>query len=58
MSFMGYDVAGTHSYLIFFPAMVVLSLPALEFAVARTLTTSFFGFLVSLLPLFFSLDMG
>lgn len=38
--------------------MVVLSLPALELAVARTLTFSFLGFLVSLLPLFFSLDMG
>ncbi len=46
------------SYLIFLPAMVVLSLPALELAVARTLTFSFLGFLVSLLPLFFSLDMG
>ena len=45
-------------YLIFLPAMVVLSLPALELAVARTLTTSFLGFLVSLVPVFFSLDMG
>jgi hypothetical protein len=45
-------------HLIFLPAIVVASLPALELAVARTLTTSFLGFLVSLLPLFFSLDMG
>ena len=33
-------------------------LPAMELAVAKTLGFSFFGFLVSLLPLFFSLDMG
>jgi hypothetical protein len=30
----------------------------LELAVAKTLGFSFFGFLVSRLPLFFSLDMG
>lgn len=45
-------------YLIFLPAMVVLSLPALELAVASTFGASFLGFLVSLLPRFLSLDMG
>lgn len=38
--------------------MVVPSLAWPEFAVAKTLGVSFFGFLASLLPLFFSLDMS
>ena len=37
--------------------MVVPSLAWPEFAVAKTLGVSFFGFLASLLPLFFSLDI-
>lgn len=45
-------------YLTFLPAMVVPSFPCPEFAVANTLGVSFFGFLVSLLPLFFSLDIS
>ena len=40
------------------PAITVGFFPALEFAVARTLGVSFFGFLASRLPRFFSLDMG
>lgn len=45
-------------HLIFLPAMVVASLPALELAVASTFGASFLGFLASLLPRFLSLDMG
>ena len=45
------------NYLTFLPAMTVSDFPALELAVARTFTFSFFGFLVSLLPRFFSLDI-
>ena len=45
-------------YLIFLPAITVSDLPAPELAVASTLTFSFFGFLASRLPRFFSLDMG
>ena len=45
-------------YLTFLPAITVPSLPVFELAVARTFGTSFLGFLVSLLPLLFSLDMA
>jgi len=44
-------------YLTFLPAITVPSLACPEFAVARTFGTSFFGFLASLPPLFFSLDI-
>lgn len=41
----------------FFFAPRLTGLPRLELAVALTLGCSFFGFLVSRLPRFFSLDM-
>lgn len=45
------------AYLTLDPPMTGPDLPALELAVAKTLGFSFFGFLASLLPRFFSLDM-
>ena len=46
------------AYLPFLLPPISSGLPAFELAVAKTLGFSFFGFLVSRLPLFFSLDMG
>ena len=46
------------AYLPFLLPPISSGLPALELAVAKTLGFSFFGFLVSRLPLFFYLDMG
>src|SRR6056297_1748049 len=49
---------GIRCYLTALPPITGAVLPLLEFAVARTLGFSFFGFLASRLPRFFSLDMG
>jgi len=49
---------GIRCYLTALPPITGAVLPLLEFAVARTLGVSFFGFLASRLPRFFSLDMG